>query len=372
MVISQDVPTGYYSIVEVFNYLGRDIFTFQWTDEEIEIGKDQLLRQKLPHFEEWVFEQASELSKGSYAKDDYKDYVGFDSEKWDLWYSLKKHFSDTLIRGTSYLFEDEKQMSLEDFVSPKTPFKDLDAFLQCTMRYLVTKRRVLRMLDGAPLKGYIKDNETGQIVSISYECWLGNERTDSRKFSMDLFRGMGIYKFHNGPKFEIFRGPVIISKKSFDIFREGKRPEMESDYPLLTEELCRADEERKKEKKMQKEAKALKREETRQKQEVEALALAEAPRKAEEEKEVIQEPDLTPKGSAYMIKLAECYDHFKLDENPMPPDRDIEKWIKEHAPFVKTDRKILYFIAFLREPQGRKKKNKKAKKSETLLLSPNS
>lgn len=310
------IPEGYYSILEVFDFLGADMFKFGWSGQEAGIGKDDLLGQKFPKFIKHFFGELYSFSRGLRGKNEYKDFIEIEKEKVNLWCDLKTQLTDNIAEQIYLSRHTKDKISIDGYAYPDIPHRVIDDFALKLMQCFVARIRMISMLGEALIKTYIRDEKTGNIQAVPQTCWRRSERLPVLDFELDFFSGVGLYKFQNGPVFEIFKGPFFVSKKSFDCFRRGKSIDFAPDsFPLIKEE---------------------------------SAPIQKIP------------TELIPalKGSAYMMKMVECYDYFKLDENPLPPDREIEKWIKDHASFIKTKRKIDYFIAFLREP-GRKKKTKK-------------
>ena len=70
-----DIPEGYYSILEVFDFLGADTFRFSWTGKEVKIGKDDLLSKKLSYTAQWIRRELEAFSLGLYAHSKYGQYI---------------------------------------------------------------------------------------------------------------------------------------------------------------------------------------------------------------------------------------------------------------------------------------------------------
>lgn len=330
-----DIPEGYYSILEVFDFLGADTFRFSWTGKEVKIGKDDLLSKKLSYTAQWIRRELEAFSLGLYAHSKYGQYIEVGSHRQDLWCKLTKNFSQKIVNHISYLASEEKKFGLEYFLAPNSTALTLDSFVQHTMRYLATRRRLLLMLDGAPIKGYIQNAKTGEIHSIEYWCWLKSEEPFSPNFELNFFEGTGVYKFHNSTKFEIFRGPLLLSEKSFDAFREGERPEWEPDWPLRFKQELKK--------------------EGRKKEQTAAADL----RNVNEGRESVTletpiEPTLTPKGSTHMIILYKCFEELKISNNNQPSLDEVREWLKQNAPFIHSEREIRRFFTILREPEMKK------------------
>ncbi len=342
----QDTPEEYYSIFEVFNFLGKDIFTFEWTGEEIRIGQDGLLAQKLPKIEEYFIKELNVFSFRPFSRKFYRDYTEFDSKHRELWRKLTSKLSIKFFKELGGSFIRISLVSEEEFVFPNTPFKNSDDFIQSAMRYFVVRKRLLSMFNEKRIVGYLQDNDSGEICELPMESWSESKRDHPKGLLLDILKGEARYGFGMGSIFRNFHGPLIVPQESFNMFRRGVRAGYRKSPS--TPEIIPA------------------KEELGSKMEPDKKVLESS--SAEESLVVEKESEAPRKGSAHMIKLAECYEYFSLEENPMPAYREIEKWIKEHAPFIDTERKTLYFIAFLREPGKKKKKQTKKKRTEVTTF----
>lgn len=300
--MSQTIPEGYYSLAEVFNFLGQDVFKGTWTGQELEIGKDNVPHKALPDFERYLIKALEPTLSGIHYQSRYEDFLNLDTQSlWDTWYACAHHLTEQFEAHIDRSMKTETPVHLSDFLAPNMPFTTAQDFIACTMRYVSNKKRLEHMLYSAHLQVQIKDTKTGDIRDIPFKCWLYNEnpRTDTLQF--DLFTSSGTYGHHNTYRFDIYKGPLIISQKAFTNFREGHP----IDYP---EDM--------------------------------GMDIAKA--------------HPTFKASPYMKAMLQCHADLNVEIENQPCRRDVEQWIEQNAPFIASQREKDYFFTFLRQPEMKK------------------
>lgn len=220
--MDQTIPNGFYSLAEVFNILGQDVFKSDWTGQELAIGRDNLLHKALPDFEKYLIKALEPTLSGIFYQSFYKDFLNLDNQKlWNTWYSCIDNLTTLFEKHITWSQKTENPVNLSDFLAPNTPFKTSKDFIACTMRYLSNKKRLEHMLYITHLKAMIKDAKTGDVREIPFSCWLLQKDMYSGTIQIDLPTSTGIFGHHNSYMYEMYKGLFIISKKRFSNFRAG-------------------------------------------------------------------------------------------------------------------------------------------------------
>ena len=325
--MSQTIPEGYYSLAEVFNFLGQDVFKGTWTGQELEIAKANVLHKALPDFEQYLIKELEPTLSGIHYQSRYEDFLNLDAHKlWDTWYACAHHLTERFEAHIGRSMKTETPVHLSDFLAPNTPFTTAQDFIACTMRYVSNKKRLEHMLYSAHLQVQIKDIRTGDIRDIPFKCWLYNENPRSDTLQFDLFTSSGTYGHHNTYRFDIYKGPLIISQKAFTNFRDGYYPTYDgkNDSEMYTELI---------------------------------------------EEKPMENP--MHEGSPYMVAARRCYKDLNVSLENQPSRRDVYEWIEKNEPKLLKglgDKKRIFTI--IREPEmkkggpftGNAKKRKKTKK----------
>ncbi len=226
------IPEGYYSLTQVFHFLGRDTFgESAWKKMANECTHYRLLHEITPRLEKEIMSQIYVLLLSIDYSRNYRRYSSFTT--------IDSCLCDLRVQN---MIEHSHDWHMRDLIGSARPPENLKKFMEYVFRYILIKKRLVWMMEHAGLTIFIHDQRTDHTREISFTLWRASDFLEGNGFLYDFFTGFGSYTFSEDGIPIPYKGFLLVEKEAFEKFRAGdyesySKEELLDVIDLLTEKL---------------------------------------------------------------------------------------------------------------------------------------
>ena len=209
------IPEGYYSLAQIFHFLGQDIFGEpHWKEIADECGRYRIFHEMNEFVEKRILNRLSLFWLCLDRSRHYRRYTFFNMVDWCCCNLLAHN-----------MIHHDKEWKIKDLIGNASPPKDLQLFMEYVFRYIIVKERLVSMLENTSLRALIHDKRTDHMQEIRVSLWGKPDSVEctQKEFEYDFLTGCGSYIHYNEntKMIEPYKGFLLVKKEKYEDFRKS-------------------------------------------------------------------------------------------------------------------------------------------------------